>query len=48
MENNPKWIIFFEDIQSTDLALVGGKGANLGLLTQNNQPIPPKFGVKIQ
>ena len=38
-------IRWFEEIGLTDVALVGGKGANLGELTAAGQPVPPGFVV---
>ncbi len=38
-----KYIRWFQDIQSTDVDLAGGKGANLGEMTQAGLPIPPGF-----
>ncbi len=37
-----KW---FDEIRKTDIALVGGKGANLGELTAASVPVPPGFCV---
>jgi pyruvate,water dikinase len=34
---------WFEEIGLTDVALVGGKGANLGELTGAGLPVPPGF-----
>jgi pyruvate,water dikinase len=36
-------IVWFEDVHKTDIALVGGKGANLGEMTQEKIPVPPGF-----
>ncbi len=38
-----KSIFWFEEIDSHDIALVGGKGANLGELTKADIPVPPGF-----
>ena len=35
----------FGEIGLTDVALVGGKGANLGELTSAGLPVPPGFAV---
>jgi len=36
-------ILSFSDIRSSDLPLVGGKGANLGEMTNAGFPVPPGF-----
>lgn len=36
-------IRWFDDIRLSDVALVGGKGANLGELTAGGLPVPPGF-----
>jgi len=36
-------ILWFEEISLTDVDLVGGKGANLGELTEAKLPVPPGF-----
>ena len=41
-------ICWFEDISLADVALVGGKGANLGELTAAKLPVPPGFVVTSQ
>ncbi|MFH0715186.1 MAG: phosphoenolpyruvate synthase [Candidatus Diapherotrites archaeon] len=38
-------IVWFRDIQPSDLNLVGGKGLNLGIMYKANFPIPPGFVV---
>jgi phosphoenolpyruvate synthase/pyruvate phosphate dikinase len=38
-------IRWFGEIGLTDVALVGGKGANLGELTTAELPVPPRFVV---
>jgi pyruvate,water dikinase len=38
-------ILNFTDAESTELKLVGGKGANLGRLTKAGFPVPPGFTV---
>jgi pyruvate,water dikinase len=38
-----KLIVWFDEIDKDDIALVGGKGANLGEMTQNSFPIPYGF-----
>jgi pyruvate,water dikinase len=39
------FVRWFEDIHIADAPLVGGKGANLGELTQGKLPVPPGFVV---
>jgi len=39
------FILWFKDIHKEDVALVGGKGANLGELTNAGIPVPPGFCV---
>ena len=43
MNNKNPLIISFSDIRSTDLPLVGGKGANLGEMTHAGFPVPDGF-----
>ena len=38
-------IRWFEDLQLRDVAVVGGKGANLGELTRAEFPVPKGFVV---
>jgi pyruvate, water dikinase len=38
-----KFVEFFEDLNKEDVAIAGGKGANLGELTQAGIPVPPGF-----
>jgi Phosphoenolpyruvate synthase/pyruvate phosphate dikinase len=38
-----KLIVWFDEVDKDDVALVGGKGANLGEMTQNSFPIPYGF-----
>jgi len=42
MKNN-KAIVWFQDVGKDDVGLVGGKGANLGEMTQAQVPVPPGF-----
>lgn len=37
------YVLFFEEIDSSHLPQVGGKGANLGELTRAGLPVPPGF-----
>ena len=39
------WIAWFDDLGRDDVALVGGKGANLGELTRAGMPVPDGFVV---
>ncbi|HET7738843.1 MAG TPA: PEP/pyruvate-binding domain-containing protein, partial [Tepidiformaceae bacterium] len=36
-------VVWFEEVGRSDVALVGGKGANLGELTNAGIPVPPGF-----
>ncbi|MCA9826568.1 MAG: phosphoenolpyruvate synthase, partial [Dehalococcoidia bacterium] len=38
-------VVWFRDVDASDLGLVGGKGANLGELTKAQIPVPPGFVV---
>jgi len=38
-------IVWFEEVGRNDIALVGGKGANLGEMTRAQIPVPPGFVV---
>ena len=40
-------LLWFTEIGSGDLALAGGKGANLGEMTQRGAPVPPGFVVSV-
>ncbi|MEK7498086.1 MAG: PEP/pyruvate-binding domain-containing protein, partial [Patescibacteria group bacterium] len=40
-------IAFFKDIQKEDVALVGGKGANLGEMANADFPVPGGFAVTV-
>jgi pyruvate,water dikinase len=40
-----KHIVWFEEVTKDDVALVGGKGANLGEMTRAHLPIPYGFVV---
>src|SRR5437868_6805470 len=39
------YVLFFEEVDSSQLPRVGGKGANLGELTRAGLPVPPGFCV---
>ncbi len=41
----PKNVLWFDQIDKNDIALAGGKGANLGEMTQAGFPVPPGFVV---
>ena len=43
MKNNESLILSFVDIRAADIALVGGKGANLGEMAHAGFPIPAGF-----
>jgi pyruvate,water dikinase len=43
MNKDHKNLVSFDEVDKNDLALVGGKGANLGELTQAGIPVPPGF-----
>ncbi len=36
-------IVWFDKVTKNDISIVGGKGANLGEMTQANIPVPPGF-----
>ncbi|AEG19037.1 phosphoenolpyruvate synthase [Methanobacterium paludis] len=40
-----KYVEFFEELRKEDVAVAGGKGANLGELTHAGIPVPPGFVV---
>lgn len=44
----PSYIMWFRDIRKEDIPLVGGKGANLGELTNAGIPVPNGFCVTAQ
>ena len=39
----PRYIKWFKDLSKEDIGIAGGKGANLGELTQAKIPVPPGF-----
>ncbi len=41
----PKYVVWFKEVDKNDLALVGGKGANLGEMTKAGIPVPNGFVV---
>lgn len=42
-----KYVVWFKDVDKDDVAVVGGKGANLGEMTKNGFPVPPGFIVTV-
>lgn len=38
-----RFVVWFTDVDKHDIAIVGGKGANLGEMTKANLPVPPGF-----
>lgn len=42
-----KYVVWFKDVDRDDVAIVGGKGANLGEMTQAGFPVPPGFVVTV-
>ncbi len=40
-----KYVKWFEELSKNDVGIVGGKGANLGEMTNNGFPVPPGFVV---
>jgi len=43
MNLSKKCIVWFNEVDKKDIALVGGKGANLGEMTHAQIPVPPGF-----
>ena len=43
MGKGRKVIVWFNEVNKKNIALVGGKGANLGEMTKANIPVPPGF-----
>lgn len=43
-----KFILWFKDVDKEDVAIVGGKGANLGEMSHLDVPVPPGFIVTAQ
>ena len=48
MTDSTNVIVWFDQIGKDDVALVGGKGANLGEMTRHQIPVPPGFVVSTQ
>ncbi len=43
MREGQKAVVWFSEVTKDDVPLVGGKGANLGEMTNSNIPVPPGF-----
>ena len=43
MRTGQKAIVWFNEVTKKDIPLVGGKGANLGEMTNAKIPVPPGF-----
>jgi pyruvate,water dikinase len=43
MKANQKTVVWFNEVTKKDIPLVGGKGANLGEMTNAGIPVPPGF-----
>src|SRR3989344_6582693 len=43
MSAHSKFVVWFNEVDKHDIAVVGGKGANLGDMTQAKLPVPPGF-----
>ena len=43
-ENN-KIILWFDEVQNTDVPIVGGKNASLGEMINAGMPVPPGFAI---
>ncbi len=43
MREGQKTIVWFDEVTKNDIPIVGGKGANLGELTNAGVPVPPGF-----
>ena len=43
MGESQKAIVWFNEVTKKDIPLVGGKGANLGEMTNARIPVPPGF-----
>lgn len=43
MKQGAKFVVLFEEVGKNDIALAGGKGANLGEMTRAQIPVPPGF-----
>ena len=47
MPEDRKAVVWFNEVGKDDIPLVGGKGANLGEMTNANIPVPPGFIVTV-
>ena len=45
MKQGPKAVVWFKEITKNDIPIAGGKGANLGEMTNAGIPVPPGFVV---
>jgi hypothetical protein len=43
MKEGQKAVVWFKEVTKNDIPLVGGKGANLGEMTNAGIPVPPGF-----
>ncbi|OGO07728.1 MAG: phosphoenolpyruvate synthase, partial [Chloroflexi bacterium RBG_13_57_8] len=43
MKSKPNFVVWFNEVTKKDIPLVGGKGANLGEMTNAGIPVPPGF-----
>src|SRR4030043_445367 len=43
MKEGQKAVVWFNEVTKKDIPLVGGKGANLGEMTNARIPVPPGF-----
>src|SRR3989338_2708516 len=43
MSAHQKFVVWFHEVDKHDIPVVGGKGANLGEMTQAKLPVPPGF-----
>ncbi|MDP6127828.1 MAG: PEP/pyruvate-binding domain-containing protein, partial [Dehalococcoidales bacterium] len=43
MRDGNKVVVWFAEVDKNDIPLVGGKGANLGEMTNAGIPVPPGF-----
>jgi pyruvate, water dikinase len=48
MKQGPKDVVWFNEVGKNDIGMVGGKGANLGEMTNAGIPVPPGFIVTAQ